>query len=119
MVGYGQTVFANAPLAYPLTTRLLDKPSAIDPLSPIRIPPFSMSPKKAAVILDVPKDIGYSQANTARSLRMTRSEVALQWRRRAKPTAETKHANLYQTDCGVGWHAGHRVKISKQPGENV
>jgi hypothetical protein len=36
-----------------------------------------------------------------------------------KPTAETKYTNLYQTDCGVGWHAGHRVKTSKQPGGDV
>ncbi len=34
-------------------------------------------------------------------------------------TVLTKNANLYQTESGVGWHAGHRVKTSRQPGGNV
>jgi hypothetical protein len=73
------------------------------PWSPIRIPPFLTSPKGTAWILDATIGIGIDQAKTGRSLKMTRPEGALH--EKVKPTKETKHANLYQTDSGVGWHA--------------
>jgi hypothetical protein len=32
---------------------------------------------------------------------------------------ETKHANLYQIESGVGWHAGHQVKTSRKLGGSI